>query len=252
MDAAAPEAAESRVVAEAGAAVRKRAWWRVKIPTSVIMTLVGIALTAWLLPAFTRQWDDRQKERELKAAVASDAASMTARAVLKARETGTPAEIVEATLLSDWQIESRLRLYFPASVGAAWDLYSYGIHLLVNAPFVQTRAAYLKASRTVASVTPHVAARAAPLLLQARVSSARGDDTGGPDPEWATTILDRLGAVYPDVVQQAKARPIYGGLPLLEADVESLESALADEIVSAHLTGYSTTRRDLIHDLLPF
>jgi hypothetical protein len=34
---------------------------RRKVPTSLVVTLLGIALTAWLLPAVTRQWDDRQR-----------------------------------------------------------------------------------------------------------------------------------------------------------------------------------------------
>ena len=63
MDAAAPEAAQPP--AEAAPESRKRSGRRVRIATSVVITLIGIALTAWLLPAFTRQWDDRQKVREL-------------------------------------------------------------------------------------------------------------------------------------------------------------------------------------------
>jgi len=53
----------------------RRQWSRVKIPTSVVVTAVGIALTAWLLPAFTRQWDDRQKEHELKTALIAEVGS---------------------------------------------------------------------------------------------------------------------------------------------------------------------------------
>jgi hypothetical protein len=42
----------------------------------VIVTLVGIGFSAWF-PAFTRQWDDRQKARELQAAVADSIAVAT-------------------------------------------------------------------------------------------------------------------------------------------------------------------------------
>src|SRR5262245_62538084 len=52
-----------------------------RIPTSVVMTLLAIALPAWLLPAFTRQWDDRQQAHDLKAAITSDMATATAGAL---------------------------------------------------------------------------------------------------------------------------------------------------------------------------
>jgi len=54
----------------------------VRVPATVVVTLVGIALTAWLLPAFTRQWDDRQKERQLKAEIVKEMASATSRALV--------------------------------------------------------------------------------------------------------------------------------------------------------------------------
>src|SRR6266513_667328 len=57
-----------------------------RIPTSLLVTLIGIALTAWLLPAFTRQWDDRQKAHELKAALASQVAVATAKSLTRSRE----------------------------------------------------------------------------------------------------------------------------------------------------------------------
>jgi hypothetical protein len=33
---------------------------RPRVPTSVVVTVLGAALTVWLGPAFTRQWEDRQ------------------------------------------------------------------------------------------------------------------------------------------------------------------------------------------------
>src|SRR3954468_13838267 len=65
---------------QAAAAEKKRPLLR-RLPTSLIVTLLGIALTAWLLPAFTRQWDDRQKVRELHAQFADQIAATTAKAL---------------------------------------------------------------------------------------------------------------------------------------------------------------------------
>src|SRR4051812_20833160 len=71
MDEAAPGEA-------AAAAEKKRPLLR-RVPTSLIVTLLGIALTAWLLPAIARQWDDRQKAHEIQAGLITDMASATAR-----------------------------------------------------------------------------------------------------------------------------------------------------------------------------
>jgi hypothetical protein len=97
MDAAAPEAAEPREEAEAATDARKRAWWRLKIPTTVIVTLVGIALTAWLLPAFTRQWDDRQKAQALKADLATQIAAATSQTLVQST---VQARLLESKLYS--------------------------------------------------------------------------------------------------------------------------------------------------------
>jgi hypothetical protein len=111
MEAAAPEAAEPQATAEPQAEPRQRSWRRVKVPTSVVVTLVGIALTAWLLPAFTRQWDDRQKARELKAGLASDMGKSTATVLYQASaSSGAPRNVVAQSLVSQADIASRLRL----------------------------------------------------------------------------------------------------------------------------------------------
>src|SRR5262249_21299243 len=62
---------------QAGGVEKKRPLLR-RVPSSLIVTLIGIALTAWLLPAFTRQWDDRQKARDLKASLADEMSAATA------------------------------------------------------------------------------------------------------------------------------------------------------------------------------
>src|SRR5436305_1490816 len=51
--------------AAAGVAAEKKRRLLRRIPTSVVLTMLGIALRAWLLPAISRQWVDRQKARDL-------------------------------------------------------------------------------------------------------------------------------------------------------------------------------------------
>ena len=77
-EAAAGEHAKSAREGAPPAAVPSR--WRslwAKAPKSVLMVLFGAAVTAWLVPAFTRQWQDRQKEREIKVALVSEIGDST-------------------------------------------------------------------------------------------------------------------------------------------------------------------------------
>src|SRR3954465_14347156 len=74
------------VAPAAGAAAEKKPRLLRRVPTSLIVTLLGIALTAWLLPAFTRQWDDRQKAHELKTALTSQIATATADALIRSKQ----------------------------------------------------------------------------------------------------------------------------------------------------------------------
>lgn len=60
-------------------AVRSRWWW---LPKPILLTLFGAAISAWLIPAFTRQWQDRQKEREIKVALVSDIGDSTSDALV--------------------------------------------------------------------------------------------------------------------------------------------------------------------------
>src|SRR5215471_7729030 len=48
-------------------------------PTALFVTLLGIVLTAWLLPAVTRQWNDRQSAHMVQAGIVSDMTAATAR-----------------------------------------------------------------------------------------------------------------------------------------------------------------------------
>ena len=78
-EAAAGEPAERARESVSPNAVRPRLWW---VPKTLLFTLFGAALSAWLIPAFTRQWQDRQKEREIKVALVSDIGDSTSDALV--------------------------------------------------------------------------------------------------------------------------------------------------------------------------
>src|SRR5262249_19008949 len=52
---------------------------RLRLPTSVVVTVFVAALSVWIAPALTRQWDDRQKARDVKVALAEEMSEATAR-----------------------------------------------------------------------------------------------------------------------------------------------------------------------------
>jgi hypothetical protein len=279
MDAAAREASEPHEEAAPQAEPRRRTWWRVKIPTSVIVTLVGIALTAWLLPAFTRQWDDRQTAHDLQAGVVAQIASATGQAVVSAHRTGTLAkdpatarkQAADAWLLESLAIEARLRAYFPSDVVASWEVFSYFVNKLVGVPTGEADAALVRAMKWMLGVPhttvvfplsfsalnhlPHdVAQDAALQVIVVRSFAKRKRVMADP------SDLRYLDTYIREVLTKNERRDVDHlrreavGLPLARWEVTLIEfeQDVAALVLSAHPRGYSTTKRDLINDLLPF
>jgi hypothetical protein len=132
-EAAAGDTAERARESVPTKAVRSRWWW---LPKTLLLTLFGAALSAWLIPAFTRQWQDRQKEREIKVALVSDIGDSTSNALVTSQYVANrafpggngQAEYNRFSL--DWarrsaQIEAKLRAYFPDNpLVDAWREYS--------------------------------------------------------------------------------------------------------------------------------
>jgi hypothetical protein len=94
------------------------------------LTLVGIALTGWLLPAFTRQWDDRQKAHELgtslvaqMAQATGDALTANQAALFRTPRTSTTKPSLEWSRAS-LVIEARLDAYFSDDLVDKWRAYS--------------------------------------------------------------------------------------------------------------------------------
>src|SRR5215218_2805225 len=112
---------------------RLRSLVRRSKPRSLVLAVIGIGLSSWLIPAFTRQWDDRQKAGDLKAAVVSEMATSTGRALLDAQAYATaharPAGGANAAAVREWsvaalEIRARLDAYFGPSAVARWEVVS--------------------------------------------------------------------------------------------------------------------------------
>lgn len=226
--------------AEKTPGVDKRRFFR-RVPTSVVVTLIGIALTAWLLPAFTRQWDDRQKARELKAAIADEIAIDTSRMisagfdVAQAQKAQVRSRRYSAAYgfwdPASLRMSIRLRAYFPRNIVERWSAFSYGVKRYLQAcdeasppgqPFDTT----ISTRRT----------DLADWLRHYTMGHAMDQDTIEAD------VLDATGNRPDD-----RLGVIYTGRIWLLAKANTLITSL----FAAHTAGFSTTRGDLLRDLLP-
>lgn len=239
---------------------RTRRW--VRVPKAVLVSFLGLVVTAWLVPALTRQWDDRQREHELKAAIVADMASATARALVGGEAVWSdqpPTKQVRKQIGDDWalsalEIEAKLRSYFPSSVVASWEVYAWAVDRFIDARHVSAAAALQDAVSSEAGLDTNVADAAAALLV-------RGENTYGPVPTFdgdnATDKhnvdqLERMLSSYMTRYRaEYEAQPTLARWSALEKRLLGLEEAVADQILDSDATGFSTTMRELVDDLLP-
>jgi hypothetical protein len=263
MDAAAPEAAEPPETAESKAESRKRWWRRVRFPASIVVTFVGIALTAWLLPAFARQRDDRQKARELKAALVTDMAAATSRALVGGEAIWAKRPVDKARVADDWvrsslSIEARLRAYFSDALIAAWQIYAWEVDRFVGGGRSQAKAALTSADRSLSNGThPARLSKDAALAAAQVLNFGRRQGNGVEGPKFdANGRLEKSalagveGHLQPYLdTGEDELEP--AGLDEVQATVVAFQEELTREVLDAHASGFSTTGRDLVHDLLP-
>jgi hypothetical protein len=202
------------------------------------MTLIGIGLTAWLLPAFTRQWDDRQKAQELKEQLVTDMAQTVAAALIGTRPAiiglkHDPTEpsfsqVDNAWSLASTRIEAKLQTYFATPTVLDWRNYS----VLMDA--------------ALATLTPH-AARANGSELYPRDVTAAHERLVRRHIA-PTTTAKYMNLLFPNTTEPSRGIRAYtdAKLTLLGA-----EEAIAREVLHAHVAGYSTTFRDFLDDVAP-
>jgi hypothetical protein len=212
--------------------------FRLRVPTSVVVTLLGAALTVWLAPAFTRQWDDRQAARDLKAGLAEHG-------VISAFQTiQVGARLAEGrggydVILARWReaalkTEVNAKAYFGRSVLDEWQEAGQYVEY------------FLLASDYVADVRVEAGYR-------------RADDRSDPQYKYEriSKQLELLAPAREDAFAAAqllasdKASDRARGMEQVKTwPLAKIETA-ADKLLSAHPSGFSTTRGDLLNDLLP-
>jgi hypothetical protein len=212
----APTATGVRGTSTAG--VERLSWPR--IPTPIVVAVLGVVLGSWFLPAFTRQWDDRQKAGDLKASLVAEIASVTGRALMSARE-ASAAPAAERALegampvagkewsLADLQVRARLQAYFGAAAVDQWTLVSQYVTSTLSV-------AYRDADGDVAVIPSQ--------WISERTS-----------PSLATLYR----AYYADK----------NAIEPLEKAILAEEDMLTKSLLAMRVSGYSTTWRDFVSDL---
>jgi hypothetical protein len=264
------DAAQPSEHAEPHDASRKRAWWRVKIPSAVIVTLVGIALSAWLLPAFTRQWDDRQKANELRVSLVTDIGAASANAIgdgEQFRATGNHAlqqQAVRAWSVASLELESHLRAYFPNPhrLLVKWKFFSYAVNR-----YLGQRASDDLGDGNLVDIGSGYSVD--DWLRYGLPETTLRDSVGVTEVMGALLDIDRssprrfLSSYERSLLRDSfhnmnsahvTARRMNPGAAYRELGtaLNELDSGIINDILRSHPAGYSTTKRDLINDLLPF
>lgn len=254
-----------------------------RIPTSLLVTLIGIVLTAWLLPAFTRQWDDRQKAQQVKSAVVTDMAQATADALTGGRRLlfhpvkggsyavmfDPPPGVSERWSKDSFRIEATVRAQLSGRVAELWHQYSVLVEsLLVAASGLGDFSSGLQSTTYYTRVSPENPETRLPRKV---LNGLPGFDKTLNDLN--DLVYERIRTIRQVVKQRAAIKKmdlllergwssppekalIAGGdlrekYARMAARLLKLEGTVAGHVQAAHVRGYSTTTGDLLHDLIP-
>jgi hypothetical protein len=224
---------------------QKRRW---KVPTTVLVTLLVALLSVAVGPAVTRQWDDRQKARQLQVELIELVWSTTARIEAELRSFGYSSRQdpwpVRDAIFDEWEVsrqtvETKLRVYYGEEGVDAWR-------------------SYVRAVRGLAVLAAYEAGAPDGRLWQTVV--VEPVCFGGCSRPEANEYVHRIVRPGETRVHASDAIAILRGRRELprESVLGSLSRLLADQastvvdlILRKGPRGFSTTRRDLLHDLLP-
>lgn len=247
---------------------------RLLIP--LVAAVIGVLLTAWFFPALARQRDDRKRAHELKATLASRIAVLTARELAFYRtalfrkdllrekyssrlERPLP-EQLRAWTTEAIEIDSALNAYAPGDVVDTWREYASVIARTLDEGF-------RRPGGDVENLVPE------PLRLRfITYPFFQGLQKSLPrsPPPWVKWDWRGIPPTsVRDVVRASRAlsrargrygvtkRAAPGGQVLFEFHRLVLlelvaEDQLVGRILSSHLSGFSTSRSDLVRDLEPW
>lgn len=264
-------ASEKAAPAEEGKSAEQTFWRRIskpllfwrRIPKPLLVTLVGLLLSAWLLPAITRQWDDRQKAHELQAGLVSDMADATARMIVRADSVRTRGSRNSVVGASDWArssliIEARMKAYFPQRIVDGWQLYSYFVSYIDPTARTQaTRSAVQNVADDLSQLHDTSmeglvinVASLAPLIDKGRTVSER-KSLGIFESLNTQLNFDEYKIFAVGTSEYYKRLSMNGRAAAFEERLISMDDDLAERVLATGPKGYSTSFGDLVHDLIP-
>lgn len=262
-------AAPGKEQAKDGEGARPSSRWRSlfgRLPTPVLVTIIGAALTAWLIPALTRQWQDQQRAQDLKAATVTRIARDTTEALVLSRfiayqrirgrsmpngDVAFPQRAFDELDL-EWEkdreeIETQLRAYFPrAPIFRQWRSYSQLVrdtYWLITERVYRRREAIEALQKLFPRNAHQIRLLGQPFVVCEReeiVSGARAERAG------QAGAGERLCTFLPGTGGQKQAY-YFVSLSLLRS-----KSRLTREILDTDPVGFSTSASDFFHDLVPF
>jgi hypothetical protein len=209
---------------------------RTRLPKSLLVTAVVTLATAWLFPALSHQWQDRQKAKELTATLVSRIGSNTSQALVtssfithhrfpSSTEGSKPGFNQEEFNRLDLQwrtssaeIEAQLQAYYPNRVVEEWRAYSDLVW------------------RTYRLITDNTSTR------PQTVSQLRKEFDGVPG--W---YIDKMKEPWKDRPDPAARKAYF----YVSSAVLARRSVVIDEMLRSRPAGFSTRPADLLSDLLP-
>lgn len=228
---------------------------RFRVPSSVLLTLLVALLSVWVAPAFARQWDERQKARELQADLAQDVAVATAAAMGDGLAALTGATSLDPmTAAKEWdtaraRLEAELRVYYPGDpVIQHWYQTSMDIADLQRiAP--ECREFFGMAFGQPREIFEGPLAREYLIHLFYEKPASRNDKL--PRRTWERA--EKRGDNYARWVFNARQKqdPVRFLAKLLRRMFAQRVDTTLAHILETTPEGFSTTRRDLLRDLLP-
>jgi hypothetical protein len=220
---------------------RPRSRWLANIPKTIVATVVVTLLSAWIFPALSHQWQDRQKAREMTASIVSQIGKNTSDALVTSAfvnfnrfpSSDDPShrgfnQDVFNQLDREWRTSSaeadaELQAYFPQRVVKAWRDYSDLVWGTYRLP------------------TDNTSARPGTVKMLQR--EFEGQLTSA---ELALMKKPWVGQQTP-LAHNAKNEYFFVSQAVLER-----RSVVIDEILDSHPAGFSTRPIDVVHDLVPF
>lgn len=200
-------------------------------------------LTVLILPAFTRQWDDRQKARELKAGLIEDMALTLIRShqydvAVIAKDSPDPPRSEDQLYANSARVAAKLAAYFSDELANRWE--NTVIELETMAELAKMAAAPPPSSTVAKDGWDTAILDSVYELLHQRppkdVDLSSGSRTGE---------LLAADLANPDGDHHAAA------LTILHVNIIKREEELANDVLVAAPKGFSTTRLDLFRDIVP-